>query len=54
VRLAEAGWTNIEWFDHEQRVIRDLRARDVFDHVIDGERVVADIADDIMKISEGR
>jgi len=54
VRLAEAGWTNIEWFDHEQRVIRDLRARDVFDHVIDGERVVADIADDIMKMSEGR
>jgi hypothetical protein len=50
VRLAEEGWTNVEWFDHEQSLIRDLRAHDVFDHVIDGERTVASTADDIMAL----
>jgi hypothetical protein len=52
VRLAEEGWTNVEWFDHEQEVIRDMRSHDVFDHVIDGQRTVAEIADDIMKMAE--
>ena len=52
VRLAEEGWTNVEWFEHEQSVIRELRAHNVFDHVIDGEGTVASIADDIMKLVE--
>ena len=52
VRLAEEGRTNVEWFGHEQAVIRDLRAHDVFDHLIDGEGTVASIADDIMKLAE--
>jgi hypothetical protein len=52
VRLAEEGWTNVEWFDHEQEVIRDLRVHDVFDHVIDGQRTVAEIANDIMEMAE--
>ena len=52
VRLAEEGWTNVEWFEHEQSVIRELRAHNVFDHVIDGEGAVASIADDIMKLVE--
>ena len=52
VRLAEEGWTNVEWFEHEQSVIRDLRAHDVFDYFIDGEGTVAAIADDIMKLVE--
>jgi hypothetical protein len=51
-RLAEEGWTNVEWFKHEQSVIRDLRAHHVFDHLIDGEGTVASIADDIMKLVE--
>jgi hypothetical protein len=50
VRLAEEGWTNVEWFDHEQSLIGDLRAHNVFDHLIDGERTVASIADDIIKL----
>jgi hypothetical protein len=54
VRLAEEGWTNVEWFDHEQSVIRDLRAHNVFDHFIDGEGTVESVADDIMKLVEGR
>jgi len=49
-RLAEEGWTNVQWFEHEQSVLRDLRAHDVFDHVIAGEGPVASIADDIMKL----
>jgi hypothetical protein len=54
VRLAEEGWTNVEWFEHEQSVIRDLRAHNVFDHFIDGEGTVASIADDIMKLVDLR
>src|SRR5437868_15423515 len=41
VRHAEEGWTNVEWFEHEQAVIQDLRAHNVFDHLIDGEGTVA-------------
>ena len=51
-RLADEGWTNVEWFGHEQAVIRDLRAHNVFDQVIDAEGTVASIADDIMKLVE--
>ena len=57
VRLAEEGWTNVEWFEHEQSVLRGHRACNVFDHVIAGEGSVASIADDIMKLvrsSSGR
>jgi hypothetical protein len=53
VRLAEEGQTNVEWFEHEQSVIRELRAHDVFDQVIDGERPIASVADDIMRLVEG-
>jgi len=52
VRHAEEGWTNVEWFEHEQAVIQDLRAHNVFDHLIDGEGTVASITDDIMKLVE--
>ena len=52
VRLAEEGWTNVEWFEHEQSLIRDLRAHNMFDHLIDGEGTVASIADGIMKLVE--
>jgi hypothetical protein len=50
VRLAEEGWTNVEWFEHEQSVLRDLRSHEVFDSFLDGERSVAQIADDIMRL----
>lgn len=52
VRLAEEGWTNVEWFEHEQAVIRDLRAHEVFDHFIDGQQTVESVADDIMRLVE--
>jgi hypothetical protein len=52
VRLAEEGWTNVEWFEHEQSVIRDLRASKVFDHILDGEGTVESVAADIMKLVE--
>jgi hypothetical protein len=52
VRLAEEGWTNVEWFDHEQEVVRDLRAHDVIDRYIDGQRPVDDIATDILRMAE--
>jgi dephospho-CoA kinase len=50
VRLAEEGWTNVEWFEHEQSVLRDLRAHNLFDYVLDGEGTVASIADQIMTL----
>jgi hypothetical protein len=50
VRLAEEGWTNVQWFEHDQEVLRDLRANNVFDHFIDGERIVASIGDDIITL----
>jgi hypothetical protein len=49
-RLADEGWTNVEWFEHEQSVIRDMRAHNAFDHLINGERTVETIADEIMKL----
>jgi hypothetical protein len=52
VRLAEEGWTNVEWFEHEQDVIRDLRAHEVFDHFIDGQQTVESVAGDIMRLVE--
>jgi dephospho-CoA kinase len=52
VRLAQEGWTNVEWFEHEQSVIRDLRASKVFDHILDGEGTVESVAADIMKLVE--
>ena len=52
VRLAEEGWTNVEWFGHEQAVIRDLRAYNVIDRLIDGEGTVASIANGIRKLVE--
>jgi hypothetical protein len=51
-RLAEQGWTNVEWFEHEQEVIRDLCAHEVFDHFIDGQQTVGSVTDDIMRLVE--
>jgi hypothetical protein len=51
VRLAEEGWTNVEWFDHEQALLRDLRKHEAFDDLIDGERSVAQIASEIMRLA---
>jgi len=51
-RLAAEGWTNVQWFDYEQSVIRDLRDHDLFDHVIDGEQTVASVADDLSRLVE--
>jgi predicted kinase len=50
VRLAEEGWTNIEWFDYNQSVIRALRDHDLFDHVISGEQPVEVVAAQILSL----
>jgi hypothetical protein len=54
VRLAEEGWTNVQWFDHEQAVMRDLRDNDLFDHVVSGEESVATVAEAISRLAEDR
>lgn len=51
-RLAEQGWTNVHWFEHEQLVIRELRDHDVFDRVISGEESVASVADRLLRLAE--
>ena len=54
VRLAEEGWTNAQWFEHEQSVMRELRHNDVFDHVLSGEQSVASVAEEILSLAEDR
>jgi hypothetical protein len=54
VRLSEEGWTNVQWFDHEQSVMRELRDNDVFDHVVSGEESVASVAEEILSLVEDR
>jgi hypothetical protein len=52
IRLADEGWTNVEWFEHEQHLIGDLRSHEVFDHFIDGQQAVGSVARDIMRLVE--
>ena len=54
VRLSEEGWTNAQWFEHEQSVMRELRHNDVFDHVVSGEQSVASVAQEILSLAEDR
>ena len=54
VRLAEEGWTNAQWFEHEQSVMRELCHNDVFDHVLSGEQSVASVAEEILSLAEDR
>ncbi len=49
-RLAEEGWTNIEWFDWHQSVIRDHLDAGLVDHVVDGDRPPADVAADLLAL----
>ena len=54
VRLSEEGWTNAQWFEHEQSVMRELRHNDVFDHVVSGEQSVASVAEEILSLAKDR
>jgi hypothetical protein len=54
VRLAEEGWTNIEWFEWHQAVIRDHIEAGLVDDLIDGARDPDDIAADLMAQVRGR
>ena len=54
VRLAEEGWTNVEWFDVNQSAIRALRDHDLFDYVISGEQRVEVVAAQILSLIEDR
>ena len=54
VRFSEEGWTNVQWFEHEQSVMRELRHNDVFDHVVSGEQSVASVAEEILSLAEDR
>jgi hypothetical protein len=49
-RQVEEGWTNIEWFDWNQAAIAEVRASGLVDAVISGERDVAAIASDILRL----
>lgn len=42
------GWSNREWFDWNQQAIRDLRDSGLIDLVIDAERPLNEVADDIV------
>jgi predicted kinase len=44
VRCAAEGWTNIEWFDWHQSVIREHLQDGLVDHVVDGARETSDVA----------
>jgi hypothetical protein len=48
------GWTNVQWFEHEQSVMRELRHNDVFDHVLSGEQSVASVAEEVLSLGEDR
>jgi hypothetical protein len=52
LRLSEQGWTNVQWFEHEQSVMRELRHNGVFDHVVSGEQGVAAVAEEILSLAE--
>ena len=54
VRRSEEGRTNVQWFEHEQSLLRELRHNDVFDHVVSGEQTVASVADEILKLAGDR
>jgi hypothetical protein len=51
VRLAEEGWTNIEWFDWHQAVIQQLRANHLIDHVVSGEQDATLAAAEILRLA---
>jgi hypothetical protein len=51
VRLAEEGWTNIEWFDWHQTVIQELRDHNMIDHVVSGEQDAALVASEILRLA---
>ena len=54
VRLSEEAWTNVQWFEHEQSVMRELRHNDVFDHVVSGEQSAASVAEEILSLARDR
>ena len=47
-RFEAEGWTNIEWFDWHQSVIRDHLDAALVDHVIDGSRPTDEIIADLI------
>lgn len=50
IRLAEEGWTNIQWLDYNQATLNEMQVHNLFDHAISGERDVGSIAADILKL----
>ena len=50
VRLADEGWTNIEWFEWHQSVIREHDEAGLIDEVIDGERDPEDISAELIAL----
>lgn len=48
-RLAAEGWTNSEWFEHNQAELERMRADEVFDVVIDAERSIEQVAAAIVR-----
>jgi predicted ABC-type ATPase len=54
-RMAEEGYDDIShWFDVQLRNYADLNRQGLIDRVLDGQRPTPEIAQDIIKMAEGR
>lgn len=53
MRLAEEGWSNIEWFDHHQAELARFRESGLIDFEISGMRGVEEVAVDILQLADG-
>jgi hypothetical protein len=53
IRLEAEGWTNREWFDWHQSVIREHRESNLIDHIIDGARASDEVTVDVLTLLRG-
>jgi hypothetical protein len=49
-RLAEEGWTNVEWFETNKADIEELRATGWIDHAISGSAPPHEVATTLLRV----
>jgi hypothetical protein len=49
-RLAEEGWTNVQWFETSKATIEELRATGWIDHTISGSAPPHQIASTLLRV----
>jgi AAA domain len=49
-RLAEEGWTNVQWFETSKATIEELRATGWIDHTISGSAPPHEIASTLLRV----